>query len=190
MADPETQGTTQDPSQPETPGSTQHDSEPEKTRRTKEQLAEVSRRNGAKSKGPVTAAGKLKSSRNALKTACTAKVHTLVTDDPATVQARHDLWHLYYQPASPLAFHHLREAERASDRLEQVDVACTSIVNTQIINASSDWRSERQKEIKGLSTELPIDPAQVVGFFRETAMGCDWLISRWERLGSQAEKNG
>src|SRR5215470_1683233 len=106
MAEPETQGTTQDPSQPEKPPL------------TKEQRAEVSRRNGAKSQGPVTAAGKLRSSRNALKTACTAKVHTLVTDDPDVVQARHDLWHLYYQPASPLAYHHLRETERASARLE------------------------------------------------------------------------
>src|SRR5262249_13184791 len=123
-------------------------------------------------------------------TACTAKVHTLVTDDPALVQARHDYGHLYYQPASPLAFHHLQEGVQASLRLNHVATACTSIVNTQIINASSDWRSERQKEIKALSTELPIDPAQVVGFFRETAMGCDWLISRWERLGSQAETNG
>src|SRR5262245_46904421 len=101
MADPETQGTTQDPP------------EPKKPRRTKAQLPEPSRRNGAKSKGPVTAAGKFKASQNALKTGCTAKVHTLVTDDPAVIQARHDLWHLYYQPASPAAYHDLQETVRA-----------------------------------------------------------------------------
>src|SRR5882757_2569209 len=107
-------------------------SETKKQPLTKEERAAISRANGSCSKGPVTAAGKLRASRNALTNACTARVHSLLTDDPARVQARLDLWHAFYNPASPAGFHELGECVNASFRIEHVNAATSSIVNEQL----------------------------------------------------------
>lgn len=56
---------------------------------TRDQKAEISRRNGAKSKGPVTPEGKRRSSRNALATGRHATVLKFFVPPPEAIADRH-----------------------------------------------------------------------------------------------------
>jgi hypothetical protein len=154
---------------------------------SEEERAEVNRRNGRMSKGPVTEAGKIRASRNALKTGCQATVHHLDSEDPALIRARYALWELYYQPESPAAHHLLNENVRATLRLDRCEAATQSLVNTQLADASTDWRRAREQDIKDLSCVLAFDPALHLRELKASSMGCDWLVSRWGFLGGRVE---
>jgi hypothetical protein len=58
----------------------------------KARKAEIARRNGALSKGPVTYDGKLTSSKNAMKDALCARVHTLSDEDPMEALRLRQRW--------------------------------------------------------------------------------------------------
>ena len=62
---------------------------------TAEQRAEICRRNGRRSRGPVSASGKSASSRNALKHGMRAETLTMPNEDPALIAARGDFWNDY-----------------------------------------------------------------------------------------------
>jgi hypothetical protein len=157
---------------------------------SEEERAEVNRRNGRMSKGPTSEAGKIRASRNALKTGCQATVHHLDSEDPALIRARYALWELHYQPESPADYHLLNENVRATLRLDRCEAATQSLVNTQLADASTDWRRAREQDIKDLSCVLAFDPALHLRELRASSMGCDWLVSRWEFLGGRVERNG
>src|SRR5262245_38825761 len=68
---------------------------------TLEERAEVSRKNGAKSRGVKTEAGKQISRRNALKHGVYARTLSLDDEDETEVQALHDAYHESMNPQNP-----------------------------------------------------------------------------------------
>src|SRR3954452_6740808 len=72
---------------------------------TPEERAEVSRRNGRKSKGPTSAAGRAASSRNSTKHGMRAKALVMANEDPEIVAGRIAEWNDHYRPRSPAAWH-------------------------------------------------------------------------------------
>ena len=67
---------------------------------TGEQRREVSRKNGARSRGPKTEAGKRIASRNSFQHGLCSKATVLPNEDPAEVAALRDRWFDDNQPAN------------------------------------------------------------------------------------------
>src|SRR3954454_21524640 len=74
-----------------------------KEKLTPEERAEVSRRNGAKSRGPKTEAGRAASFRNSTNHGMRARVLVMANEDPEVVAARVAEWEGHYPPQSPAA---------------------------------------------------------------------------------------
>src|SRR3954466_2079767 len=76
---------------------------PTAKRLSPEERAEVSRRNGAKSRGPKIAAGRATSSRNSTKHGMRAKTRGMANGDPEGAAGRVAEWNEHYLPQSPAA---------------------------------------------------------------------------------------
>jgi hypothetical protein len=88
--------------------------------------AEISRRNGARSKGPKTPEGKNRSKFNALKHGMTARTLVLPGEDAEVFQARLDTWTADLRPRNDLERSLVQRAATVSwqlDRLDHVDLA-------------------------------------------------------------------
>src|SRR5438309_894549 len=81
---------------------------------TPEQRAEISRTNGARSRGPKSHAGKSVSRRNSLKDGFYSKTLPLLDEDPHALAARHEQWAGFFQPQSPDAQFLLNECVHAT----------------------------------------------------------------------------
>src|SRR4051812_12888189 len=81
---------------------------------TRDELAEISRNNGKRSRGPRTAEGKARARQNALKHGLRAEVLALPNEDPAAIAARSNEWNDYYRPRSPLGQQSLNACVRAT----------------------------------------------------------------------------
>ncbi len=99
---------------------------------TSEQRAEISRRNGARSKGPTSAAGKERVSRNAVKHGLASHKHIVLDDEMP--QSYDELLQIYLDRFAPTdgveeeLVHHMAEAAwriRRSDCLETAAFNCS-----------------------------------------------------------------
>jgi hypothetical protein len=117
--------------------------------------AEGNRRYGRMSRGSTSEAGKSRASRNVIKTGCQPAVHHLNMEDPALIQARYILRVLDDRPESPAACPFLDENARATLRLDRREAAAWVILDTQLADASTNRRRERERDIKDLSHALP-----------------------------------
>lgn len=80
----------------------------------------ANRRNARKSTGPRTEAGKMRSSRNALKHGLTAKQVVLSGEDPAGFEALQDSLYAFYQPTNPVAEHLVEQVAASIWRLRRI----------------------------------------------------------------------
>src|SRR4051812_37143271 len=113
---------------------------------TKDERAEVSRRNGRLSKGPKSAEGKRRSSQNALKYGLRARTVPLPQEDPQAVAALADEWHAYYRPSSPVARHLTNECLRANLLADRCDRYRQSELERQVAQADRNWEQARRRE--------------------------------------------
>src|SRR5258705_12794988 len=109
---------------------------------TPEQRAATSRRNGARSRGPKTDAGKLISRRNALKDGLCARTVTLPNEDPAAVADRNREWADHFRPTSPDACFLLEECVRATLLADRFHRAHDTAVANQIRDLEDQWHRE------------------------------------------------
>ncbi len=102
---------------------------------------EASRRNGAKSNGPVTTAGKKTSSQNAVKHGFTAAITLLPDEEPEAFEAYFQSQLERFAPQNDAEFHLVRDLSAAAWRLRainnaQIDViACEAAQDGHIPNA-------------------------------------------------------
>src|SRR4051794_27398231 len=114
--------------------------------KTDAERAEVSRRNSRLSKGPTSAAGKRRSSQNALKYGLRAKTFPLPQEDPQAVAALALEWHDYYRPKSPVARHLTNECIRANLLADRCDRYRQSELERQVAQAELTWEQARRRE--------------------------------------------
>src|SRR3954464_4094055 len=161
-------------------------------KRTKEKLTpeerpEVSRRNGARSKGPKTEAGRAASSRNSTKHGMRAKVTVMANEDPDVVAARVAEWDDHYRPQSPAARHLVNQCVAATLLADRCRLAHDAALADQVDDAAQAWDHARCADVADAWKGLERDPKVAVAAMQRTGHGCRWLIARWERLGRELE---
>jgi hypothetical protein len=103
--------------------------------------SDTSRANGAKSKGPITAEGREKSSRNSLKHGYTAvDIILLDCDNSSEFQEMQDDYAATYQPASRVEQDLVDEMVISRWRLNRIRAIETVLLNTEV------YRRPRQKD--------------------------------------------
>ena len=98
--------------------------------------AEISRRNGAKSKGPKTPEGKERSKFNALKHGMSAKTLVLPGEDAEVLQIRINTWTDDLQPQSDLERDLIVRAAALSWQLDRADATITARLASTIRHAA------------------------------------------------------
>src|SRR3954454_8512164 len=157
---------------------------------TPEERAEVSRRNGAKSRGPKTEAGRAASSRNSTRHGMRAKVLVMANEDPEVVAARVAAWEEHYRPQSPAAQHLVNQCVAATLLSDRCQLAHDSALADQVDEAAPAWAYDRCAEGADAWNGLASDTKVAVAAREKTGHGCRWLICRWERLGRELELRG
>src|SRR4051794_19018930 len=155
-----------------------------------EERAEVSRRNGAKSRGPKTEAGRAASSRNSTRHGMRAKVTVMAIEDPEVVAARLAEWDDHYLPRSPAARHLVNQCVAATLLADRCRLAHDAALADQVDDAGKAWDHARCAEVADAWNGLARDPKVAVAAMEKTGHGCRWLISRWERLGERLKARG
>jgi hypothetical protein len=103
---------------------------------TREQRAAIARRNGARSRGPVTAAGKARSSRNGLRQGLTAVRHLLLEGEaPDAFEQLRQACLARFQPAGPLEIRLVERIAEASWKLQRADALETGALNLALANS-------------------------------------------------------
>jgi hypothetical protein len=114
---------------------------------TPEQKADISRINGAKSRGPVTAAGRARSSRNATRHGFTSNHMVLLNcENPTEFQRVLDEYLLMYRPSSAIERSLVNEMVAAHWRIRRLWTIETALFNLELFQfmvapAFSAWRT-------------------------------------------------
>src|SRR3954454_16817199 len=144
-----------------------------------EERAEVSRRNGAKSRGPKTEAGRAASSRNSTKHGMRAKVTVMANETPEVVAARVAEWDDHYRPQSPAARHLVTQCVAATLLSDRCQLAHDAALADQVDEAAKGWDHARCAEVADAWNGLARDPKVAITSMQRTGHGCRWLIARW-----------
>src|SRR4051794_23468401 len=105
---------------------------------TPEERAEVSRRNGARSRGPKTEAGRAAASRNSTKHGMRAKVTVMANEDPEVVAALVAEWDDHYRPQTPAARHLVNQCVAATLLADRCRLAHDAALADQVDAAAKD----------------------------------------------------
>jgi hypothetical protein len=116
--------------------------------------AEISRRNGARSRGPRTPEGKDRSKFNALKHGMTAKTLVLPGEDPARLQLRIDTWTGDLQPGNATERYLVERAAAISWQLDRADRADAARLAARIRNDAAASARRERAEVEALGRRL------------------------------------
>ena len=176
-----------------------------KPKLTPAELAEISRRNGAKGKGPRTPEGKERTRFNALKHGMAARTLVLPGEDADMLQFRIDTWTNDLAPRNELESQLIREAAAASwqlDRVNQVNVSRLADIIRSTPAEEAPGRRPRSPPWAAGSCCLmrpansstrptarldPFDPTSrhplaITYQLEGTAAGCQFLLDQWAEL--------
>src|SRR4051794_14679415 len=150
--------------------------------KTSKERCDINRQNASHSTGPKTAAGKAKSSRNAVKHGLCAEKLALPNEDPAALAARAQEWTAHYKPRNPGEAYLVTTAVRATIQLDRGDAYQTATLSTQVRSAQDRWDQEQYNHVEKMVELLSTEETNAVRGFRQTAQGCRWLIKEWKEL--------
>jgi hypothetical protein len=103
----------------------------------------ASKKNGAKSRGPLSFETRQKSSQNARKWGLFARTFALPHELPAWAE-RSDVWHTYYQPASPATAHLVNESAQATLKMDRCASYEQATIEEQTEIEGEKWRIGRR----------------------------------------------
>jgi hypothetical protein len=187
-------------------------------RTTAPDRAEISRRNGRKSRGLASPEGKARSRMNALKHGLSARIPVLPGEDEAAFRRRVDDFVDALAPRNAVEVALAEEAALATWRIVRAERAEAARVAAALRAAEACAGLETQDEVSALGYWLlaenlrvrqeagkclfPFlsedrhevfrcgdgDPRHVVLLLEATADGCLWLREQWDRLGARLER--
>src|SRR5690606_37050434 len=148
---------------------------------TSERQIEANRRNGSRSKGPVSASRKARSRANGLRHGLAAEVLVPETERDAyhATMARREV---EAGPSDVVDGQLGRRAAVASVPLGRLDEAREETREDDAREAVRLWERKKQHAARRKAQDLEKDPTNVVADLEATAFGCDWLIRQWATL--------
>ena len=158
--------------------------------KTKEERDENSRRNGAKSRGPVTEENKRKVSFNAMRSGYYAEVGPIPNVDPNVYTNLRNDWIDYYKPQSPATFALIDRCVRSTINHDRSQWAHDSIICTQIDTAAAELERRRARRVSGYVQRLALAPAKAAAALRTSGLGCRTLIGKLEAIGNLVDAVG
>ena len=120
----------------------------------------------------------------------TIEKYALLTENAPELGAELDEWHGFYRGASPGERTLLDMAVMASVHLRRILACLTETVNQQVRTAIFHFDCEQEDEIQRFRDMLESRPGVAVVGLKRSALGCRFLILRWERLLRLLESDG
>jgi hypothetical protein len=148
----------------------------------------ANRNNAKNSTGPKTAAGKARSSQNALKHGLRAEQVVLPTEDPQAFKEHLEAWVEDWQPPSMARRHLVDQAAVASWRIKRCIRLEATRITVRVEEAYKVWDTSVAKQVEAEIERLEEDPAGVVDKMRSTRPGVDRLIQAWSEIGDAASE--
>jgi hypothetical protein len=157
-----------------------------------EERRAISRRNGAKSRGPLTHETKCISSRNNLRHGFYATVHHLPDESPEETARLRQRWFHDVAPKTVAEEFLTSECFQANLVANRVHRARRAVVAAQQEAATAAWHDQRDDVVSRLWKELQTtdDARNVLRQLRTTTLGLDALSGQWDRLGSALDCQG
>jgi hypothetical protein len=161
--------------------------------------AEASRRNGCKSNGPRTPAGKARSRYNALKHGMTAQTELLPGEDPAEFAEFRERLHHDLAGRNQLEETLIDHIARAVWRARRAEKATALALDHRLRHAPRRAAARENAMVIELgrllvlypahsrldpaaSAGTPLHPGRLVMKLQDTVAGCDWLLDRLKKL--------
>jgi hypothetical protein len=147
---------------------------------TPEELRARSQANGARSRGPTSAAG-LEKCRTSRQTHGLASqiVRPLPNEDPDALTAKVQWWYDYYNPQSPAAHLMTTICAHADVTIHRCYTFLASQLGGQAGAVASGWEAARQRALARAVETLATDPREGLAELRSFSHGCRWLLERW-----------
>ncbi len=178
---------------------------------------ETSRRNGRKSKGPVTAEGRLKVSMNALKHGRNSKKAEFLRENSLSFETRQHKWMAKADPrddAEEFLVHrqvaisfeveradraHLQRLRSAIDNAEEAELEAVEALGERLLNDPAGPHAlhgilpYNRTEVKktsgdGAVVPDPSRPSVLLKKLLSSEVGCIWLRSHWEELRAKLDE--
>jgi hypothetical protein len=147
---------------------------------TSEELRARSRANGARSRGPTSAAGLEKCRTSRQTHGLTSQfVRPLPNEDPHALAAKVQWWYDYYRPQSPAAYLMTAICAHQDVTIHRCYTFLASQLGGQAGAVARDWEAARQRALaRGVET-LATQPREGLVALRSFSHGCRWLLDRW-----------
>jgi hypothetical protein len=150
-----------------------------KRKLTKEELAAISRANGAKSRGATTSAGAAKARRGNYKHGLCCEVLPLETEDGGAIAETVLSWFGYYRPHSPIAHTVVKMCAHSDIMLDR----CYTFIGTALDGQGKEvldaWQESRHALVAECVALLPTSPDQAITTLKRLSHGCRWLLDEW-----------
>ncbi|HLH00369.1 MAG TPA: hypothetical protein VKX49_28950 [Bryobacteraceae bacterium] len=141
--------------------------------------SQSARENGAKSRGPKTEAGKMRSSQNAIRHGLTAQTIVLPSEDPADYQRLLDGYLQQFRPAGQVELDLVHEIVASKWRLNRL-----ILIETQLLaNSIEEIEQDHQDNYEDGDEDEPLTPVEALAKGFENCSGsCSFLYRVQARL--------
>ncbi len=161
---------------------------------TREERRAVCRRNGSRSRGPLSPETKRISSRNSLKAGLHARVHDLIDENPADNAELRAQWHRDEQPATAAEEFLVDECYHGNLMAKRYHRAHARALLSQQEDVVDCSDRDREKYVESLRQELMGNPkadiAGIIATLKTLGAGLLYLVKEWTLLGTIAENRG
>jgi hypothetical protein len=156
---------------------------------TQRQMA-ANRRNAQNSTGPKTEQGKARSRGNAVTHGLTGAGVVVAEEDADALAERREAWRAGYDPVTAEDEWLYEQVVLHSVRIDRCQRLEPVLRSSSARRAALCWDDDRRLAAEVLGDALSKHPALIARKLRGTKQGCDWLIDRWQRLGSILQSQG
>jgi hypothetical protein len=116
--------------------------------------------------------------------------NTLLTEAAPDLEEIHDRWFRFYGPTSPGEAELLAMAIHSSTGRRRCDATLTALCNELIRTATVRHDRAAEDEVQHWRDLLPTQPGRAVLHLQRTALGCQFLMSRFERFLTLIREDG
>jgi hypothetical protein len=118
------------------------------------------------------------------------ELNVLLTEKTPEVRARYDEYADFYKPATPGERDLLSIAVGSNHQRDRIRATLTEIVNNDIRTAIFHYNNEQEDQVQHYRDLLESQPGVATVGLKRSAMGCRFLISRYERFHKLLRQEG